>query len=102
MRINYYNTSFMFLAFTEIGRYKVRQEAAFITTNLDIGKYGLNDGSRVYINESLCPYYRGLWGKCKGLLQDKVKAYFYTINAILRVKKSEQDKPIIITHDEDL
>ena len=50
--------------------------------NLDIGKYGLNDGSRIYINESLCPYYRGLWGKCKGLWQDKVIASFYTINGI--------------------
>ena len=25
--------------------------------NLDIGKYGLNDGPRIYINESLYPYY---------------------------------------------
>ena len=35
--------------------------------NLDTGKYGRNDGSRIYMNESLCPYYRGLWVKCKGL-----------------------------------
>ena len=59
--------------------------------NLDIGKYGLNDGSRIYINESLCPYYHGLWGKCKGLWQDKVITSFYTINGILRVKKFEHD-----------
>ena len=70
--------------------------------NLDIGKYGFNDGSRIYINESLCPYYRGLQGKCKGLWQDKVIVSFYVINGILRVKKSEHDKPIIITHDVDL
>ena len=29
-------------------------------------------------------------------------ASFYTINDILRVKKSEHDKPIIITNHEDL
>ena len=40
--------------------------------------------------------------KCKGLWQDKVIAFLYAINGILRVKKSEHDKPIIITHDEDL
>ena len=61
--------------------------------NLDIGKYGLN---------GLCPYYRGLWVKCKELWQDKVITSFYRINGILRIKKSEHDKPIIITHDEDL
>ena len=70
--------------------------------NLNIGKYGLNDGSSIYANESLCPYYRGLWGKCKGLWQDKVITSFYTINGILRIKKSEHDKPMIIIHDEDL
>ena len=70
--------------------------------NLDIGKYGLNDGSRIYINECHCPYYRGLWDKCKGLWQDKVITSFYTIKGILRVKKSEHDKPVAITHYEDL
>ena len=34
--------------------------------------------------------------------QDKVIASFHTINGILRVKKSEYDKPMIITHEEDL
>ena len=31
--------------------------------NLDIRNYGLNDRSRNYINERLCPYYRQWWGK---------------------------------------
>ena len=51
--------------------------------NLDIGKYGLNDGSRIYIDKSLCSYFRGLCGKCKGLWHDKVIASFYTVNDIL-------------------
>ena len=63
--------------------------------NLDIGKYGFNDGSMIYINESLCPYYRELLGKYKDLWQDKVIASFYTINGILSVEKSEYDKSII-------
>ena len=70
--------------------------------NSDIGKYGFNDGSRIYINESLRPYYSELWGKCKSIWQDQDRASFYRINGILRVKKSKHEKPIAITHDEDL
>ena len=57
----------------------------------------------------------GLWRKCYGLWPDKiivsfytingisrVIVSFYTINGIWRVKKSEHDKPFMITHDEDL
>ena len=52
---------------------------------LDIGKYGLNDGSRIYIIESVCPYQHKLWSKCK------VITSFYMINGILQVKKSKHD-----------
>ena len=70
--------------------------------SLDIGKYGLNDGSKIYIDENISLYYRTSWGKCARLWQDKVIASFYTINGILWVKKSEHDKQIITAHDEDL
>ena len=36
----------------------------------------------------------GLWCKCKGLWQSKVIISFYTVNCILRVKKSEHNKPL--------
>ena len=66
---------------------------------LDIRKYDLNDGSGSYINKSIIsPCYRGLWGKCNRLWQDKVIASFYTIRDILRVKQCENDKPIFVTH----
>ena len=57
--------------------------------NIDGSKFDFNTGVKVYINESLCPYYRGLWGKCKKLLRNKVIFSFYTINGILHIKKSE-------------
>ena len=70
--------------------------------NIDGSKFDFNAGVKLYINESLCPYYRGLWGKCKKLWLDKVIFSFYTINGILRIKKCERDRAIPITHDEDL
>ena len=59
--------------------------------NIDGSKFDFNAGVKLYINESLCPYYRGLWGKCKKLWLDKVIFSFYAINSIIRIKKSEQD-----------
>lgn len=70
--------------------------------NIGMGKYGLNYGSRIHIKECLCHYYWGLQGKCKGLWQDNFIDSFCTISDILWVKKSEHDKPIILTHDKDL
>ena len=40
--------------------------------NIDGSKFDFNAGVKLYINESLCPYYRGLWGKCKKLWLNKV------------------------------
>ena len=57
--------------------------------NIDGSKFDFNAGVKLYINESLCPYYRGLWGKCKKLWLNKVIFSFYTINSILHIKKSE-------------
>jgi len=61
----------------------------------------LPSGTRIYINESLCPYYRGLWGRCKGLEKDKKIHSFWTFNGIIRVKKYQSSDPIAITHDVD-
>ena len=59
--------------------------------NIDSSKFDFKAGVMLYINESLCPYYRGLWGKCKKLWLDKVIFSFYAINSIIRIKMSEQD-----------
>ena len=54
------------------------------------------------LESSLCPYYKGLWGKCKKLWLDEVIVSFYTSNGIIRIKKSQQDSAIPITHNEYL
>ena len=58
--------------------------------------------TKIYVNESLCPYYRGLWGRCKSLLIDKKIYSFWTFNGILKLKINENDEAIQITHDVDL
>ena len=62
--------------------------------NIDGSKFDFNAGVKLYISESLCPYYRGLWGKCEKLWLDKVIFSFYTISDIIRNKKSERDRAI--------
>ena len=47
---------------------------------LDPSAVDLPEGTKIFINESLCHYYQGIWNKCKNL-RDKQKVYqYYTIN----------------------
>lgn len=57
---------------------------------------------KVYINESLCPYYRKLLGKCNALFKLGKLANFYTINGTLTIKLTTDKDPITITHLNDL
>ena len=57
--------------------------------DLDCALFNFPDGTKIFVNESLCPYYKGLWNKCKAV-KNKNKLYqFYTINGIIRVKLVE-------------
>ena len=59
-------------------------------------------GSRIYINESLCPYYKGLWNKCRNLkTEDKIHS-FWTHNGNVKIKIYENSTPTILTHDVDV
>ena len=48
--------------------------------DLDGTTLNLPSGSKIFINESLCGYYRGLWNKCKRLKGDEKIDRFYTSN----------------------
>lgn len=56
---------------------------------------------KVYINESLCPKYRQLLGKCNALFKKGKCVGFYTINGKIKVKINE-DETKIISHNVDL
>ena len=58
-------------------------------------------GVKIYINESLCPYYKKLWTKCRKLWDSKRILSFWVSNGSIRVKLINESVSII-THDCDL
>ena len=60
------------------------------------------ENTKIFINESLCPYYRGIWNKCKKLRAIQKIHQFYTISGLIRVKLEETGPSRIITHMVDL
>ena len=62
----------------------------------------LPKGTKIFVNENLCPYYWGIWNKCKKL-RDKQKVHqYYTINGLIRLRIEESSQAKIITHAVDL
>ena len=69
---------------------------------LDPAAVDLPEGTKIFVNESLCPYYRGIWNKCKKL-RDKQKVHqYYTITGLIRLRIEESGQAKIITHMVDL
>ena len=56
----------------------------------------------VYINDSLCIYYKKLWAKCKKLHYNKLIYAFWTSNGSIKLKIFENGNIHVITHDVDL
>ena len=70
--------------------------------SLDLTELDFPEGTRIFINESLCTYYRGLWNKCKKLKGiDKLHVFFVS-NGTIKVKILENDRAKPITHAADL
>ena len=63
---------------------------------------GLSENTEIFIDESLCPYYRDIWNKCKKLRAIQKIHQFYTISGLIRVKLEETGPSRIITHMVDL
>ena len=69
--------------------------------NIDHKKIGLSSGMKVFINESLCGYYKLLWSKCKKLFLEKKIASFWVTNGTVKIKLLN-DQVRSITHEVDL
>ena len=67
---------------------------------LDLFSIGIN--SAVFINDSLCRYYKNLWAKCKKLWLNKFIHGFWTSNEFIRLKVTETSNVRVISHDADL
>ena len=69
--------------------------------NLKMEDVGLPADTKIFINQSLCPYYRSLWSKSKKL-HSLGKIYnFFVSNTGIRIKINENSKPLSITHVSD-
>ena len=66
-------------------------------SNLD-----LPEGTKLFINESLWPYYKGLWVICQNLWNRKRIHSFFTANGIIKFCFEEHDPVNLITHQYDL
>ena len=70
--------------------------------HLKMQEVGLPGNRTIFINTSLCPYYRMLWSKCKRLHDLGKIGNFYISSGTIKIKISENRKPISITHTQDL
>ena len=62
----------------------------------------LNIRGPVYINDSLCRYYKSLWSKCKRLRDGNFIHSFWVTNGSIRIKVNESSEMQVITHICDL
>ena len=66
--------------------------------NLDMEDLDLPRGTKIYINQSLCPYYRILWSKAKRLQNIGSIDNFYISSGTIKIKVTENSSLIMITH----
>ena len=70
--------------------------------SLDPTELDFPENTIIFINESLCLYYWGIWNKCKKLWAIQRIHQLYTISGLIRVKFDETGPSKIITHMVDL
>ena len=69
---------------------------------LDTEVVALPEGTKEFINESLHPYYREIWSKCKKLKEKQKVDQYFTINCLTRLRIEESGQTKIINHMVDL
>ena len=88
----------------KFSRRKDRQQMLSVKKNLQKLKMediGLTGDNKVFINHSLCPYYRVLWSKSKVLLNMGKINRLMVSNGTVKVKINEISVAISITHADD-
>ena len=64
--------------------------------------FDLPGATKIFVNQSLCPYYRILWSKTKRLQSmGKVNSFFIS-GRTKKIKIDENSKPLAITHLDSL
>ena len=62
----------------------------------DLSQKGFPPSTTVFINKSLCSYYRFLWSECKKLWSKKAILSFWVSNGPIRIKESENSLAILV------
>ena len=57
---------------------------------------------KLFLNQSLCPYYRLLYGRVKELARDDLIDSFWISNGTIKMKELSESQPVSITHLTDL
>ena len=59
-------------------------------------------GTKIFVNQSLCSYYRILWSKSKRLhSMGIINSFFFVSGVTVKVKITENGRPLAITHLSD-
>ena len=69
--------------------------------NLNMDDVGLPENTRLFVNQSLCSYYRVLWSKSKKLLSMGKINNFHISKGTIKIKIQEGNTPLSITHNAD-
>ena len=69
--------------------------------NANLDDTGLPPSTSLFINPSLCSYYKYLWSKCKALWSGKLLSSFWVSNSSLQIKLGD-DTVKSVTHKDDL
>ena len=70
--------------------------------SLDPTELDFPEITKIFVNESLCPFYRGIWNKCKKLRVIQKVHQFCTLTGLIHVKLEEIGPSKIVTHMVDL
>ena len=68
---------------------------------LDTKEMGFPEDNPIFLNQSLCTYYRALWSKAKHLHSLRRISSFYVSGGTVKIKISENGLPLPITHVND-
>ena len=88
-----------------IVKFSHRKNCRELTKVKDFSKLNFSDidlgNTKIFINQSLRPYYKLLWSKCKRLHAIKQIHSYYVSNGTLKIKLEENSRTISITHETD-
>ena len=62
----------------------------------------ISSRSKAFISNSLCPYYRYLWGKCKNLQRRGIFNQVFFLAAVATIKVSKNGPLVKIYHENGL